>query len=98
MYNHLRGEFNWPKGWDARGLVNESWRDSEKGLEFEKNRERYGEAVKKGESGWGIEGRMATYAGTGVGLVREVRGAGEIVTEVREGIGGVLGKAVKSMG
>jgi nitronate monooxygenase len=86
MYNWLRGERNWPAGWDARGLINESWRDHERGLEFEKNAELYAEAAKKGEEGWGERGRMATYAGTGVGLVREVKGAGEIVEEVRSGI------------
>jgi nitronate monooxygenase len=90
LYNYLRGEMNWPKGWDARGLVNESWRDHERGVEFERNRELYKEAVGKGEQGWGDQGRMATYAGTGIGLVREVKGAGEIVEEVRSGIGKVL--------
>jgi nitronate monooxygenase len=29
---------------------------------------------------------MATYAGTGIGLVKEVKGAGEIVDEVRDGL------------
>jgi len=90
LYNWLRGERNWPAGWDARGLVNESWRDHDKGVEFERNRELYAEAGKKGEEGWGERGRMATYAGTGVGLVREVKGAGEIVSEVRDGIRKVI--------
>jgi len=97
LYNYLRGEMNWPKGWDARGLVNESWRDHERGVEFEKNRELYAEAAKRGESGWGDEGRMATYAGTGVGLVKEVKSAGEIVREVRSGIGKVLGAASENI-
>jgi nitronate monooxygenase len=90
LYNYLRGEMNWPKGWDARGLVNESWRDHERGVEFERNRELYKEAMAKGEEGWGEKGRMATYAGTGIGLVREVKSAGEIVGEVRSGIGKVF--------
>jgi nitronate monooxygenase len=33
---------------------------------------------------------MATFAGTGIGLVREVKGAGEIVSEVRDGIRKVI--------
>jgi nitronate monooxygenase len=86
LYNWLRGERNWPAGWDARGLVNESWKDHEKGVEFERNRESYSEAAKRGEEGWGERGRLATYAGTGVGLVREVKGTDEIVAEVRDGI------------
>ncbi|KAN0106063.1 inosine monophosphate dehydrogenase [Hyaloscypha variabilis] len=90
LYNWLRGERNWPAGWDARGLANESWRDHEEGVEFDKNQELYAEAAKKGEEGWGERGRMATYAGTGIGLVREVKGAGEIVAEVRDGIRKVI--------
>lgn len=90
LYNWLRGERNWPAGWDARGLVNESWRDHEKGVEFERNKQAYSEAAKRGEDGWGDRGRMTTYAGTGVGLVREVEGADEIVAEVRDGIRRVL--------
>jgi nitronate monooxygenase len=89
LYNWLRGERNWPAGWDARGLINESWRDHEKGMEFEKNRQLYTEAAKEGK-GWGEKGRTATYAGTGVGLVKEVKRAGEIVSEVRNGIQKVL--------
>jgi len=90
MYNWLRGERNWPAGWDARGLINESWRDHEKGVEFERNQELYAEAARKGEEGWGDGGRMATYAGTGIGLVKEVKAAGEIVAEVRDGIRKVI--------
>ncbi|KAE9370818.1 2-nitropropane dioxygenase precursor [Stipitochalara longipes BDJ] len=90
LYNWLRGERNWPAGWDARGLANGSWMDHEKGVDFEKNQELYAEAAKKGEDGWGERGRMATYAGTGIGLVREVKGAGEIVAEVRDGIRKVI--------
>lgn len=90
LYNWLRGERDWPAGWDARGLINESWRDHEKGVEFEENMELYSEAAKKGEEAWGANGRMATYAGTGIGLVREVKGAGEIVAAVRDGIRKVI--------
>jgi nitronate monooxygenase len=86
LYNWLRGERNWPGGWDARGLINESWRDHEKAVEFERNKELYTEAARQGEAGWGEDGRMATYAGTGIGLVKEVKGAGEIVDEVRDGL------------
>ena len=93
LYNHLRGTMDWPAGFDARGLANRSWWDNVAGVPFERNRELHEEARKLGDAAWGPEGRMATYAGTGVGLVREVMGAGEIVGEVREGarraVGGV---------
>jgi nitronate monooxygenase len=87
LYNHLRGTMGWPKDFDARGLVNQSWRDHENGLKFEENQKLYKEAMKLGEAGWGSEdGRMATYAGTVVGLVNEIDGAGEVVKKVRGGV------------
>jgi nitronate monooxygenase len=46
--------------------------------------------MKKGDSGWGVDARLCTYAGSAVGLVREVKGAGDIVEEVREGARKVL--------
>ena len=48
----------------------------------EENAKLYAEAVKMGDEGWGEKGRMTTYAGTGVGLVKRVMPAGEIVQEV----------------
>ena len=94
LYNHLRGNFDWPSEYDARGLVNASWRDFESGVDFGELQRRHEEVKEKGreeEEAWGEKrGRVATYAGTGVGLVREVKGAGEIVEEVREGVRRVL--------
>jgi nitronate monooxygenase len=34
---------------------------------------------------------MTAYAGSGVGLVRELKGAGEIVKEIREGVQRLVG-------
>ncbi|TID15346.1 inosine monophosphate dehydrogenase [Venturia nashicola] len=34
-YNHLRGTMDWPEAFDARGIVNQRWRDFETGLPFE---------------------------------------------------------------
>jgi nitronate monooxygenase len=42
-------------------------------VDFEENQRLYPEAMKLGDEGWGMEqGRITTYAGTGVGLVREI--------------------------
>ena len=99
LYNHLRGTTNWPAGFDARGLANASWRDHEAGVSFEILKERHAEAASRGQEGWGeAEGRLATYAGTGVGLVRERIGAGEIVEEIRGGIKAVLEDARRTLG
>lgn len=40
-------------------------------------------AKASGDAAWGPGGRVATYAGTGVGLVREVKPAAVIVEDVR---------------
>ena len=84
LYNHLRGTTDWPEPFDARGLINQSWRDHEKGGSFEQNKALHDETLKTGESRWGATGRVATYAGTGIGLVRKVEGAQDIVTGVRK--------------
>lgn len=98
LYNHLRGTVDWPAGFDARGLANASWRDHEAGVSFEILKERHAEATSRGEKGWGEgEGRLATYAGTGVGLVRERMGAGRIVEQIRRGVRGVI-EETKAMG
>ena len=94
LYNHLRGTMDWPAGFDARGLANASWRDHEAGVSFEILKERHAEAASRGEKGWGKEeGRLATYAGTGVGLIRERLGAGKIVEEIRRGVKVVIEEA-----
>jgi nitronate monooxygenase len=98
LYNHLRGTMGWPAEFDARGLINQSWRDHEKGMEFEENQKLYKEAMKLGEAGWGREdGRMATYAGTAVGLVNEIDGAGEVVRKVRGGVAEVVGGLMRDI-
>ena len=45
----------------------------------------YKSELARGDSAWGSHGRMVTYAGTGVGLVRQVKSAADIVSEVRDG-------------
>jgi nitronate monooxygenase len=85
LYNHLRGTTNWPAGFDARGIVNATWRDHLAGIEFEALKKSHAEAVEKGEAFGAEKGRTATYAGTGVGLVRDIKPAAEIVQELRYG-------------
>lgn len=85
LYNHLRGTFGWPEAFAPRTLINKSWEEHVAGESFETLQERHDEAAKKGDAGWGPEGRLATYVGAGVGLVRDVKDAAAIVTETREG-------------
>jgi len=82
LYDKLRGTPGWPEKYNARGVLNHSFWDNEKGMGNNENTKRYEEAVKMGDAGWGDRGRMTTYAGTGVGLINNVQPAGEIVAEV----------------
>lgn len=86
LFDMLSGPSIWPQGYDGRSLTVRSYREFGEGVGIEEVRSRYKEAVGEGDRGFktGLEGRAAIWAGTGVGLVREVRGAGEIVGCVRE--------------
>jgi nitronate monooxygenase len=82
VYDQLRGITGWPEIYNGRGVLNQSFWDHEKGMGHEENKKMYDEAIKLGDAGWGDQGRMTTYAGTGVGLIRTAMPAGEIVQEV----------------
>ncbi|KAL1591460.1 hypothetical protein SLS60_011960 [Paraconiothyrium brasiliense] len=84
VYDKLRGTTGWAGTHNARGVINQSYVDAMAGMD-EENKKLYEEEIKKGEAGWGAAARMTTYAGTGVGLVKEIKPAGDIVREVREG-------------
>jgi len=83
LYDELAGRANWPAIYDGRNVVNRSWLDREAGVGFEENKKSYEEASKNGNEGWGPEGRMTAYVGSGVGLVRSVEGASKIVQSTR---------------
>ncbi|KAF2684808.1 inosine monophosphate dehydrogenase [Lentithecium fluviatile CBS 122367] len=92
VYDDLRGTTGWAETYNGRGIINKSYTDSLAGMAENENKKLYEKAMEKGDAGWGVEGRMTAYAGAGVGLVREVKGAAEIVREVREGTKAVLEK------
>jgi nitronate monooxygenase len=92
VYDNLRGT-NWAESHNARGIVNKSYFDALGGMDEEENRRLYQEEMEKGDAGWGEQARMTAYAGSAVGLVKKVMGAGDIVKEVREGAGKLLGGA-----
>ena len=94
LYDQLRGTTDWPQEYGGRGVLNESYHDAKKGLSFEENKKLHDEELKKGDVGWGPKGRVTTYAGTGVGLAREVKGAAEVTREVREGARRVVREAM----
>ncbi|KAK1231022.1 hypothetical protein PQX77_005871, partial [Marasmius sp. AFHP31] len=66
-----RRDILWPDGLDGRAIVNGISEDVEGGIELEERVRRYEEGRAKGESE-----RLVVWAGTGVGLTREIRNAG----------------------
>ncbi len=86
IYDTLRGTTGWPAHYGGRGIINQSYLDAKEGGITEENKKLYAEAFKKGDQGWGEHGRLTAYAGTGVGLIKEVKSAQEIVHEVRESL------------
>jgi len=85
LYNHLRGTYGWPAAWSPRGVWNKTWSEHKGGVPFEELQKRHDEAAAKGDAAWGPDGRVATYAGASVGLVKSVEDAESIVKEVRDG-------------
>ncbi|KXT07936.1 hypothetical protein AC579_6691 [Pseudocercospora musae] len=83
LWNHLNGVYGWPKWLMPRGIINRSFTDQQAGVSFEELQRLHDEVKKKGDAAWGDEGRTATYAGMGVGLVKEVKPAAAVVEEVR---------------
>ncbi|CAI6300369.1 unnamed protein product [Periconia digitata] len=94
VFDELRGPSVWPEGYDGRSLAVRSYVDFVEGVGIEEVRRLFGEAVEGEDKGFGVglEGRAAIWAGTGVGLVNEVEGAGEILERIREEARGILGR------
>ncbi|KAH6671827.1 hypothetical protein B0J14DRAFT_594481 [Halenospora varia] len=97
VFDELAGKSFWPSQYDGRAVAGASYKDSVEGVEIEEIRKRYSEAVKESHKGFGGEGRAAVWAGSGIGLVNEVKGADEIVKEVRDAARVRLEKAIKSL-
>ncbi|CAD6574575.1 MAG: hypothetical protein ASARMPREDX12_008677 [Alectoria sarmentosa] len=93
VYDILRGTKGWPDQYEGRGIINQSYLDAQKhGRITDENKKLYEEALQKGDQGWGEYGRVTAYAGCGVGLVKEVKYAKEIMDEVRQDAAEVLSK------
>ena len=87
LFDELRGTGDFPAGFNGRALVNQSIREQQGGVEESKLEEEYKNALQEPNSknGYGPEGRLVEYAGTGVGLTKEVKPVLEIMLEVRKG-------------
>jgi nitronate monooxygenase len=84
LYDELAGRTDWPSIFDGRNIVNRSILDQQSGMGFLDNQKLYKQATTLGNDGWGPNGRMTAYVGSGVGLVREVTAAADIVRTSRD--------------
>lgn len=85
VFDNLRQPSIWPKGYDGRGVVNESVKDYDSKIGYEELRVKVKDELETGEKGkqYSVEGRSAVWAGTGIGFVKKVMMAKDIVDEVR---------------
>lgn len=83
LCDRLKETKGWPTCHDGRAAINKGHEDEESGMSDEDNVARYKEEATEGDSSWGPHGRMVTYAGTGVGMIRDVKPAADIVEEAR---------------
>lgn len=90
IYDKVRDIHGWPQGYDGRGLINKTYVDHVAGLSEFDNGNLYREELNRGYAGYGTDGRLTTYAGTGVGLIKKVIPAGDIVKSLHEGINAAL--------
>ncbi|OAL21794.1 hypothetical protein AYO22_07736 [Fonsecaea multimorphosa] len=99
IYDTVRGIHGWPQTYVGRGVINRTYLDAvHGGMGDKENTQLYKEAMEMGDAGWGPEGRMTTYAGTGIGLVREIMSAGDIVRSVQQEAIQVLQRAASKYG
>ena len=97
LFDALAGRNNWPPQFDGRSIVNGSTKDADAGVPFEENQAKFKEALKQGDKGWGEDGRLTTYAGTGIGLIHGVQAAEDIVHEARESARRAMKEAYEMM-
>jgi nitronate monooxygenase len=83
IYDNLRGTNDWPSEYDGRGIANQTYFDHVSGMDIEVNRENYRKAMNGSINAWGVDGRLTMYAGTSLGLVKEVQDSESIVTQTR---------------
>ncbi|KAG9190414.1 nitronate monooxygenase [Alternaria panax] len=99
LFDQLRGPNIWPELYDGRGLVAQSHKDFANGISLEEIQRLHNEAAAGEDKGFktGLQGRAAIWAGTGVGLVKEVNSAEDIVQKVRQEAKDILLRVAKPL-
>ncbi|TDL17529.1 NPD-domain-containing protein [Rickenella mellea] len=81
VFDDLRGTRQWPGGVDGRGLRNRAIKEVEDGMGLEEATKK----MKKSTLADDADG-MVVWAGTGVGVMKEIKPAGDIVRELHKDI------------
>jgi nitronate monooxygenase len=91
LFDKLRGPNIWPQGYDGRAVINKTYVDAEEGMRLDENAQLYAEALQNDLQQYPESdqmpigaGRLTMWAGSGVGLVRQVLPAADIVDQTRE--------------
>jgi nitronate monooxygenase len=79
-FDRARGTLEWPSGIDGRALFNDTVKDDDNGVSIEEVRSKFKAGVAKGDAQ-----RMLVWAGTGVGLMTDIKGA-KVSCSMREAI------------
>lgn len=90
VWDNARGTTGWAETHNGRGIINQTYTDAMNGMGDNENKKLYEADMQKGDEGWGIQARLCTYAGSAVGLVKEVMSAEDIVKEIRKGTRSLL--------
>jgi nitronate monooxygenase len=85
LCDRLKENHDWPISYDGRAIRNQGHVDEEAGMLDEENVRFYKEELKHGDNAWGSHGRMVTYSGTGVGLLRSVKPVKSIMEKTVKG-------------
>ncbi|KAF7973637.1 hypothetical protein HWV62_14708 [Athelia sp. TMB] len=80
-FDTARGTLGWPRGVDGRALYNATIEDFDKGVGIEEVKAKFLAGVAQGDPD-----RMLVWAGTGVGLMSEIKPAKDVVEEIHRDI------------
>lgn len=97
LCDRLKETKGWPDSYDGRAIRNQGHCDEDAGMSDAENVRLFKEEVQRGDEAWGSHGRMVAYAGTGLGLISEIKPAASIIEEVSEGARAVLREASRSL-
>lgn len=97
LCDRLKETVGWPEHYDGRTIINKGHLDEETGLSDTENVRLYKNELKRGDEAFGDHGRMVTYAGTGVGLIKKAKSAAEIVNETSSGALRILQRGAGTM-